>query len=106
MGHFSRFIRPGMKRITVDRSDSLNDLQASADLMCSAYRDDNGRVVMVLINYSAEVRTVDCFNAKKRGKATLYTTTGAPGIDMKSSLVSDLHNISLPPRSIHTLVIN
>jgi O-glycosyl hydrolase len=106
-GHFSRFIRPGMTRINVLRSDGLSEEEASQDLMCSAYANAKGGVVLVLINYSEKAKTVDCSipGKKTSGKARIYTTTGAADINMKPAWVSALSRIELMPRSINTIVI-
>jgi O-glycosyl hydrolase len=108
MGHYSRFIRPGMKRVSVSRNDNLSEEAASADVMCSAYTDRKGRVVIVIINYSQILRNIDCTIAgnytSKRWQ--LYTTTKDAGVDMKPRDASDLHKLALPPRSINTIVVD
>ena len=42
LGNYSRFIRPGMHRITVERSDQLSDLESVTGLMVSAWADTAG----------------------------------------------------------------
>ncbi len=51
MGNFSRFIRPGMKRVVVSRSDNATPEAVVEDLMVSAYqRQEDGTVVLVFVN--------------------------------------------------------
>lgn len=55
MGNYSFFVRPGMKRIGLSRSDNMNDYEAVTKQMFSAYKDDEtGRIVIVAINASAD----------------------------------------------------
>lgn len=54
LGNYSRFVRPGMKRIDVSRSDNKSDIDAVSSQMISAYYDEeNQTVVMVIVNASA-----------------------------------------------------
>lgn len=53
LGNFSRFIRPGYKRVNVIRSDGLTSVTAAYGQMASAYLSSTSdTLVMVLINYS------------------------------------------------------
>jgi O-glycosyl hydrolase len=108
MGHYSRFIRPGMKRLMTNRNDQLTDEQSSRDLMCSAFTDGNGKTVIVIINYTYESRTVNCDlkGGNKRRSKKIYTTTSDQDTNMKPGLVSDLSAINLKPRSINTIVVD
>jgi O-glycosyl hydrolase len=108
MGHFSRFIRPGMKRLIPDRDDQLSEEQSSRDLMCSAFSDGKGKTVIVVINYTYESRTVNCDlkGGNKRRSKKIYTTTSDQDINMKPGLVPDLNEITIKPRSINTIVID
>jgi O-glycosyl hydrolase len=107
MGHYSLFIRPGMKRLKSDRDDHLTEEQSSRDLMCSAFTDGNGKTVIVIINYTNESRTVnfDLKGKKKRRSKKIYTTTSDQYTNMKPGLVSDLSAINLQARSINTIVV-
>jgi O-glycosyl hydrolase len=106
-GHFSRFIRPGMTRINVSANDGLSEEAASQDLMSSAYLKTDGGIVMVLINYSDKVKSVDCSIAGKRKSktATMYSTTAEADVNMKPSTIPALTNLKLAPRSVNTLII-
>jgi len=106
MGHYSRFIRPGMKRVAIDRNDGLTDVQTSQGLMSSAFCDDKGKTVIVLINYSGQIHKINCsIKGRKKIRASkMYTTTA--DTNMKPAIVRDLKNVTLQPRSINTIIIN
>lgn len=51
LGNFSCFVRPGMKRLNINRSDNMSDVDAINNLMVSAYLNDStNEVVYVVIN--------------------------------------------------------
>jgi O-glycosyl hydrolase len=51
LGNYSHFIRPGMKRLDISRSDNLAEIDAIANLMVSAYLNEStNEVVYVVIN--------------------------------------------------------
>ena len=57
LGHYSHFIRPGMIRLGVERSDNMSVVNSITDLMISAYFDEeNEEVVLVAINASDEYK--------------------------------------------------
>jgi O-glycosyl hydrolase len=105
LGHYSRFIRPGMERIEVDRSDGLSAAGAIDRVLLSAYRHpDSGETVVVAVNQTtAEARV-----RVRGGGATeyrVYLTTEAAGDDLRQVGRQDAARaLVLPPRSITTLV--
>ena len=107
-GNFSRFIRPGMQRINVDRSDELTDLQAAQDVMLSAYTDNKGKAVVVAINYSGVQKTVklDLKNLAKASKIKRYVTSAAENDNLKPYPEQNLKDaFILPARSVTTMVM-
>jgi O-glycosyl hydrolase len=108
MGHYSRFIRPGMQRLVLERDDHLTDEQSSGNVMCSAFSDGKGKTVIILINYTNETRTVNCNikGARKYRSHTIYTTTAEPEVNMKPGPIADPGQINLRPRSINTIVLS
>lgn len=51
LGNFSHFIRPGMKRLSITRSDKMSDIDATTNLMVTSYlNEDPNEVVFVVIN--------------------------------------------------------
>lgn len=106
LGHFSRFIRPGMKRIALNRSDDRDDYNSAQDVMVSAFADDKN-VVIVAINYSNAARSIDPMLPRwgRDKKATRYLTTGDEKINMLPEPVKTNQELPLPPRSISTIVM-
>jgi O-glycosyl hydrolase len=109
LGHYSRFIRPGMQRILISRSDNLSAVEAAQRVMVSAFSGDKGKIVVVAINYEQEAKNLqlDVVNCKKGATYQRYVTTAAPEDNMQPYPAGNINQaISLPPRSITTLVLN
>jgi O-glycosyl hydrolase len=109
LGHFSRFVRPGMTRV-VSPFDGISPTDPAKKLMISAFIDGNNKLVLVAINYGAvdiEVK-INLKNAKKKYKTiSRYLTTAAEDANMKPELLKDANGlIAMPSRSISTLVFN
>jgi hypothetical protein len=106
LGHYSRFVRPGMRRIGVDIAgpgvDSLD-----AELLVSAYRDPRTtRAVTVLVNRATTARPVR-LGIRPGRTARLYLTTSETGVNMKAMGPVRLDApLSLPPRSLATVVVD
>lgn len=106
LGHFSRFIRPGMKRIITDRNDRLSEFEAAKDVMLAAFADKRS-LVLVAINYSTAEKQVTLHLpgiTQIKGIKTYVTTTNENN-NMKRSLIHKLEEMLLPSRSITTFVI-
>lgn len=57
LGNYSRFVRPGAVRLDITATNARGKTVAEGDtepegLMCSAYRNTDGRLVAVVINYA------------------------------------------------------
>lgn len=106
LGHYSRFIRPGMKRIVTTRSDGLNDVQAAQDVMLSAFCSKK-ELVVVAVNYtlSAKAIALEMPGEKKIKSIKQYTTTAQKGENMRLASLSSVKKLELKPRSIATIVI-
>ena len=104
LGHYSRFIRPGMQRIITQRSDDLNDMQVAKDIMLSAFTMNN-KFVAVAINYTNEPRAINLETNNKKTAKNLkqYVTSSAKEDNMKFYPLTSLNNIVLKPRSIVTI---
>ena len=110
LGHYSRFVRPGMKRLAVQRSDGLSEEQAARQLMISAFADEqSGKTVVVIINYSDADTTL---KIDRRGlpdsaspaKGVQYVTTAESDENMKAQPLDSLDSsIVSPARSIMTV---
>lgn len=106
LGNYSRFIRPGMRRIEVSRSDGKSPAESVRGVLVSAYLDPtSGRKVVVLVNQlHAEVPV----RLKASGASILrsYLTSAAPGDDLRFTGQQPASRLlSLPPRSLVTAVL-
>ncbi|TDE11624.1 glycoside hydrolase [Dyadobacter psychrotolerans] len=107
LGHYSRFVRPGMHRIQLSRNDKLSDVQIAQDVMVTAYVSEK-QIVLVAINYTSEARTIkpEISNLKVKDAFEEYLTTADKDVNMKYTKSKNLKSgVELPPRSIKTLVI-
>ena len=102
LGNFSRFIRPGYKRIELESSetDDGNLLLSSAWLS-----PDENEVVTVLVNLSHARRKVDLSMVSgEASEVRTYVTDRSRDLKFDTSL-QDLRNLELPARSVVTVVI-
>jgi hypothetical protein len=106
IGNYSRFIRPGMRRIEL--SGVENDIQG---LMRSAYKDEAGRrIVAVYVNMASEPQRVGLnFALGKRAwklqSLTPYITSDREGDEIKAyPAVPAGQALEIPARSVVTLV--
>jgi len=100
LGHYSRFIRPGMVRLLLPQ---IND----PDLLVSAFYGDK-KLVLVIINNSTQNKSI-LLKLPESFKRTAqpYLTTALLTDNMKPcGLVNLKNNVSLLPRAIYTLVID
>lgn len=109
LGHFSLFIRPGMQRLNILRSDHMSTIDAAQKTMVTAFKNKHGRLVLVLINYAKQQQNVQfkVQNLKKINRLRSYVTTAEKNMNMKSRIFKDIGSLlHLPARSITTLVMN
>ena len=109
LGHYSLFIRPGMHRIITNRNDNLSAVEAAQKVMVSAFGDNAGKLVVVAINYETQPNNLqlDVKNLKKGATYKRYVTTASPDDNLKAYPTGKITQaVSLPPRSVTTLVIN
>ena len=101
LGNFSRFIRPGYKRINMEGADDMSSLLGSAWLS-----PDESEIVTVLVNISHASRKVDLSMVSGDAKEVkTYVTDRTCNLQLDTSL-QDLHNMELPARSVVTVVIS
>ncbi len=102
LGHYSRFVRPGMTRI-------ITQTTAENELMVSIFKDKDEKLVMVLANYGTkDINFQLTFkNSKKKYKSTItYLTNKEEGMDMKLVAKQNPNAIlNIQARSIQTLLI-
>jgi O-glycosyl hydrolase len=109
MGNFSRFIRPGMQRVAVYRSDNATPDDTVEDLMVSAYyKSDDDIVVIVFVNWADQDKPVE-FNFLGGSLASLipYVTKGNSNTQDNLTAYIALRpdeTIAVPARSVVTIV--
>jgi alpha-L-arabinofuranosidase len=107
MGHYSYFVKPGMKRIDV--SSGLQPEEEAQNLMVSAYLDPtNEALTMILVNYSEEEAKValDGKQWKNYKYYKHYLTNADENINLdKQDEGAMPEQIALPKRSISTLML-
>ena len=111
LGNYSRFIRPGAVRMSVETTDKEGKAIRDGDtdqqgLMCSAYRNTDGQWAMVVINYADREQefTVDVNDSKVKSWQG-YRTSDVAGEDLLP--VGKLKNKKvavIPARSVTTFV--
>jgi len=117
IGNYSRFIRPGAVRydIATTSADGKNIEEGYNDpkgVMCSAYRNEDGKWVIVAINYSEDMKPV-CFrlngeadvdaHGESSVKWQMYRTSDISSESLAPVGICD-GNTQLVPRSITTFV--
>ncbi|OQP59560.1 hypothetical protein A3860_37135 [Niastella vici] len=106
-GNYARFIRPGMKRITANVQGVTDPVMAAGSLMISAYKDETSKkLVVVLINPESTDKQLQLSGENSPlnlsgNTVAVYTTDFA--YNMKKT-VNAVNNISVPSRSVVTLV--
>jgi hypothetical protein len=106
LGHYSRFIRPGMRRLHAQRSDALTTLQTLRDVMPTVFHNPaTGDVTVVLVNYRTTAAPVT-LNMPGVGDTTpvaRYLSTET--LNMARQAAVTLGTLpALPARSLTTLV--
>ena len=111
LGNYSRFIRPGAVRYAIKAFDKNRQEVKEGDtdakgVMCSAYRNADGRWVMVAINYADEPQAFrfSLSGSQKPGRWHLYRTSDKEGEDLASVGLLSQPSTLLPPRSVTTFV--
>lgn len=103
MGNFSRFIRPGARRVEVE-CDGLEEATDPTGLMVSAYENADGSRVVVIINY-AEMPSEVSPDWGGRTCWRAYRTSDAEGENLKPvGETRGREKVVIPARSVVTLV--
>ena len=104
LGNFSRFVRPGAVRLDMEGTMEIDGL------MLSAYKNTDGSLVVVAINYSKEgcpisidLSQLSTFNFQF-STSTAYRTSDVEGESLKNVGKVDLKKTTLPARSVTTFV--
>ena len=106
LGNFSRFVRPGAVRLDMEGKMEVDGL------MLSAYRNADGSVAIVAINYGTDERPVSIDLSQlstlnsQLSTAIAYRTSDVEGENLKNVGVVNLKKTVLPARSVTTFVVN
>ena len=104
LGNFSRFVRPGAVRLDVEGAMEIDGL------MLSAYKNTDGTLVIVAINYSHEDRPISIDLSQlstlnlQLSTISAYRTSDVEGESLKNVGKVDLKKTILPARSVTTFV--
>lgn len=100
-GNFARFIRPGMKRVTVSVPTLADPVAAAKVLMVSAYKsEDENQLVVVLVNPENKEKIVQ-LSGLSQLPLNVYTTNATKNL-AKSTATADA--LTITPLSVTTLV--
>lgn len=108
LGNYSRFIRPGAVRLAVSAADATGKMIAEGDtdphgIMCSAYRNTDGRLVTVVINYATTDKDFTLHAEKKNW--SMYRTSDIAGENLAPvGKAQSGRKLQIPARSIVTFV--
>ncbi|MGL5894943.1 MAG: glycoside hydrolase [Bacteroidales bacterium] len=104
-GNYSRFIRPNAQRLQIS---SLLGVDQLTGVMASSYRNDDGQMVVVMINYSKTDKKVKLrISDNTKANFTPYITSDLPSDNLRPlSTVSTEEEVILSARSITTFVQN
>ena len=109
LGHYSRFIKRGYKRIGLERSDQNTAKNNIKDVLISTYKaPTKDEYIAVFINQTTSPKAIKYNVLDKDGyAATIYQTSNSPNdnLSYKGTLTSN-NSYQMPAKSIVTLVIN
>jgi O-glycosyl hydrolase len=107
LGNYSRFIKEGMQRVLVTRSDIQTDEQSLNGIMtCAFASEDKQEVTMVITNYlSSEVPVqLSLDGASVSGPLKVYLTDGKSNNNLAyQEDIAAGEQITIPPRSVVTI---
>lgn len=105
MGNFSRFVRPGMIRLELERSDGATEEETVESVMVSSYLDPHrGVVATVFVNWMEESAPVRlAVEGGDVGGWIPYVTSVDASLEAFEFVPTD-RTVRLPARSVVTLV--
>lgn len=109
VGNYSLFVRPGMTRLTTSRNDGRDAVEVAQDVMVSAFSGGADKLVMVLVNYTDQPRTIlpELKNFKGIKSYRTYVTTADVNANLRPSAEQKFSGaFSLAPRSVTTITMN
>jgi hypothetical protein len=109
LGNYSAFVRPGMTRLTTSRNDGRNAVEVAQDVMVSSFSGGADKLVMVLVNYTDQPRTIrpELKNFKAVKTYRTYVTSAAVKDNLRPSATQKFNGtFNLAPRSVTTVILN
>jgi O-glycosyl hydrolase len=109
LGNYSRFIRPGARRINVNAYSKSGKIIPEGEtdtksIMISSYKNKDNSLVTVIINYSEAAKDIKIENKEKPSMIWQpYITSDTPGFNLKKQTVIKNNQINIPAKSIITL---
>ena len=101
LGQYSRFVRPGYRRIAIDGASEMNGLLGSAFIA-----PDGQQLVCVFVNMSRAVRRIDLSTEDGAiGRVSKYVTDSNNDLHRDAN-PQDLSALELSPRSVTTFVMD
>jgi len=103
LGNYSRFIRPGMKRVNASVQGLENPVTAAQSVMVSAYKDEaNKKLVIVVVNFAKQQNTLQLsgISGLPGNRLDTYLTDGQNSLK-RSFTAAD--NIVIPSGAVMTL---
>lgn len=102
LGNYSRFIRPGYKRISIKSSQYGANQK---DFLFSAYRNsENNEVVIVLVNSGIKEKSIDLnLKGEEIKSLEIYITSEDKDLEFQETGIAE--TLRVPKRSITTAVI-
>ncbi|TNF40955.1 MAG: xylanase [Bacteroidetes bacterium] len=98
LGNYSRFIRPGAKRISAE-------VQENPDLKISAFRNENGDLVVVIVNRNKNDKNIQIeLPGNLKHVATIYETSESSSL-LKKKNINLNESLNIPNQCIWTIVI-
>lgn len=103
LGQYSRFIRPGYRRVDAALVGEEGELPVDHPVLASAYvSPDDRELVVVVVNTSSVPQTVAL---EPRRTFDVYRTSDAPGDEIAArGEVSGRETVELPPASVTTFI--
>ena len=110
LGNYSRFIRPGAKRLSITSYNKKGGIIPEGDtdpyaVMISAYENADKTPVIVLMNYENKEHSFDIqWKGKQPSKWDVFITSDNKGDDLAPhGSIKYINKITIAPRSIVTL---
>ncbi|GAA4306976.1 glycoside hydrolase [Aestuariibaculum suncheonense] len=106
LGHYSRFIKPGMKRVASRRMDGVSQAETISEVLHSVYQSDD-ELVIVFVNQLHKDKTVKLSGLPKDYIISgVYLTNNEAHFNLKKMNTSRIiENIPLPKRSLVTCIL-